>query len=62
MFEIGKKYKIQDTEGIYYTALIIDETEHVITFTDLNGETIGLAKLGIRKWKEIDNSIEKVVE
>lgn len=51
MFEIGKKYKIQDLEGIYYTALIIDETEYAIFFTDLNKQRIGLSKREIKKWK-----------
>lgn len=62
MFEIGKKYKIQDLEGIYYTATIIQETDHAIFFTDLNNQKVGLAKQQILKWKEIENSTEKVVE
>lgn len=62
MFEIGKKYKIQDMEGIYYTALIIDETEYAIFFIDLNNQRIGLSKKEIKKWKQIENSIEEVEE
>jgi hypothetical protein len=62
MFEIGKKYKIQDLEGIYYTALIIDETEYAIFFTDLNKQRIGLSKREIKKWKQIEDSTEEMEE
>lgn len=62
MFEINKKYKIQDLAGIYYTATIIQETDDLIFFTDLNNQKIGLSKKQILKWKEMENSTEKVVE
>ncbi len=58
MFEIGKKYKIQDLSDIYYTATIIEENEHAIWFIDLNNQKIGLAKKEIKRWKEIQNSTE----
>lgn len=54
MFEIGKIYKIKDSDGIYYTATITQETETHITFTDLHGEPQGLKKAKIEKWKEVN--------
>lgn len=62
MFEINKKYKIQDLTGIYYTATIIQETDDLIFFTDLNNQKIGLSKKQILRWKEMENSTEKVIE
>ena len=56
MFEIGKKYKIKDVDGIYYTALITEETSTHITFIDLHGEKQGLKIDQIDKWKQIENS------
>ena len=58
MFDKGKKYKIQDLEGIYYTALIVEETSTHIVFIDLNNQKGGLEKAQIKKWKEIQNRIE----
>lgn len=58
MFEVGKKYKIKDKEGIYYTALITEETLTHISFIDLNGEKQGLRIEQIDKWKQIENSTE----
>ena len=58
MFEVGKKYKIKDIEGIYYTALITEETTTHIIFLDLHGEKQGLRIDQIDKWKQIENSIE----
>ena len=58
MFEINKKYKIEDFEGIYYTALIIEETLTHITFIDRMGEKQGLEKTQIKRWKQIENSTE----
>lgn len=58
MFEIGKTYKIQDLNDIYYTATIIEENEYAIWFIDLNKEKIGLSKKEIKRWKEIQNSTE----
>ena len=53
MFEIGKKYKIQDMHETYYTATILEETENLIVFTDLHGIRQSLSKLEIKRWKEV---------
>lgn len=52
MFEVGKKYKIEDTSGVFYTARITEETEDHISFIDLHGQASGLKKIEIKRWRE----------
>lgn len=51
MFDIGKRYKIEDTSGVFYTARITEETTDHISFTDLNGLPSGLRKIDIKRWR-----------
>ena len=53
IFEIGKTYKIQDLEGIFYTATILTESASKITFIDRDNVRQGLDKEEIKRWKEI---------
>lgn len=58
MFEIGKTYKIEDVDGIFYTATITEETQEHISFIDYKGNNGGL-KLGqIKRWKEVEQHRE----
>lgn len=53
MFEIGKTYKVQDLQGTYYTATILEEDANLIYFVDLHGLKQHLAKQQIKRAKEI---------
>jgi hypothetical protein len=53
MFEINKKYKIEDLNGTYYTATILEETETHIIFIDLHDLRQALPKTDIKRFKEV---------
>ena len=49
MFEITKQYKIETTQGLFFTATIIDESETHVKFTTIRKETIAWLKSDIKR-------------
>jgi len=52
-YKIKHKYKIEDFEGIYYTATITKETETHIFFLDRDNLQNQLAKQEIKRSREV---------
>ena len=46
----GEVYKIETKDGIFYTATITGEDEHLIHFTDRDGEEVSLAKTELKRY------------
>ena len=50
----GDKYKIENKDGIFYTATIQREDDNLIYFTDRDGKEVALAKSEIKRYEKLD--------
>lgn len=52
MYRIGQRYKFQLREGgIFYTADVLDEDDHMVSIRTVRGEEVVLNKSDIRQSK-----------
>lgn len=49
MFELNKVYKIETTQGLFFTATILDENETHVKFETIRNEKITWLKTDIKR-------------